>query len=142
MSRFGKMPGWHRLFLICGIVTCSITGLIYLLGHHFQIQRSTLGSHSILATHGVAKILASLAFRSVLPFHIKAGYKSQRQWLSGFSLIGYMTILIISAALLSYGPEDIRDIAMDTHWVVGLLFFATFLVHVFIRLGNSKRTQQ
>lgn len=138
MSRLGKMPNWQRLFVIYAMMACSVTGLLYLLGHQFQIQRMIFGSHRVLAVHGVAAILATLAFGSVLPFHIKAGYQSKRQWWSGFSQIGFLTILLISAALLYYGPEEIRDTAIEVHWIGGLLFLLTFLVHVLIRLRDKK----
>lgn len=122
MSRLGKMPSWQRSFVIYGMMGCSITGLIYLIGHQFEIQRSTLGAHPILVAHGIAAMLATLALGSVLPFHIKAGYKSKRQWWSGFSQLGLLAILLISGALLYYGPEEIRDGVIDTHWVVGIFF--------------------
>ena len=88
MSRLGRMSSWQRAFVICGMMACSITGLMYLLGHEFQIQRSTLGTHSILAAHGIFAMLATLALGSVMPFHIKAGYKSRKQLWSGFSQLG------------------------------------------------------
>ena len=139
MSRLGKMPGWQRTFVIYGMMTCSVTGILYLLGHQFHIQRSTLGSHSILAAHGIAAMLAILALGSVLPFHIKAGYKSKRQWWSGFSQLGFLAVLLSSGALLYYGPEEIRDGVIDTHWIVGLLYFAIFILHAFSKLCIAKK---
>lgn len=139
MSRLGKMPSWQRRFVIYGMLACSVTGIIYLLGHQFHIQRSTLGNHGILAAHGVAAMLATLALGSVLPFHIKAGYKSKKQWWSGFSQLGFLAVLMISGALLYYGPEEIRDTTVDTHWIIGLLFFTIFLLHVFSRLCSRKQ---
>ncbi|MBU3540872.1 hypothetical protein [Polynucleobacter sp. UB-Tiil-W10] len=133
MSRLGKMPHWQRMFVIYGMAACSITGLMYLLGHQFQIQRSALGAHSILAAHGIAAILATLALGSVLPFHLKAGYKSKKQWWSGFSQLGFLAVLLISGALLYYGPEEIRDGVINIHWIVGLLFFFVFLLHTLIQ---------
>lgn len=139
MSRLGKMPNWQRKFVIIGMMTCSITGLMYLLGHQFQIHRSTLGSHSILAAHGIAAILATLALGSVLPFHIKAGYKSAKKRWSGLSQLGFLVILLISGALLYYGPEEIRNISVDTHWITGTLFFAIFLLHAFQRVRSNNQ---
>ena len=136
MSRLGKMPGWQRSFVIYGMLACSITGVMYLLGHQFQIQRSMLGTHSILAAHGIAAILATLAIGSVLPFHIKAGYKSRKQLWSGFSQLGFLAALLISGALLYYGPGEIRDFVIDIHWIVGLLFLAVFMLHAFSRLRS------
>ena len=138
MSRLGKMPAWQRLFVICGMMACSITGVIYLLGHQFQIQRSILGTHSILAAHGIAATLATLAIGSVLPFHIKAGYKSRKQWWSGFVQISFLAVLLISGMLLYYGPGEIRDFVIDVHWIVGLLFFSIFMLHAFSRLRSVR----
>jgi len=137
MSRLGKMPRWQKWFVIYGMLACSITGLLYLLGHQFQIQRSTFGTHNILAAHGIAAILATLALGSVLPFHIKAGYKSRKQLWSGFSQIGFLAALLISGALLYYGPGDIRNGVIDTHWISGLFFFVIFMWHGVIRLVNK-----
>ena len=141
MSRLGKMPNWQRTFVILGIMTCSITGLMYLLGHQFQIQRAALGTHSILAAHGIAAMLAILALGSVLPFHIKAGYKSQKKRWSGFSQLSLLTLLLVTGALLYYGPEEIRDITVDTHWMTGLLFFVIFLLHAFQKIRGSSHSK-
>ena len=130
MSRLGRMSSWQRRFVICGMMACSITGLMYLLGHEFQIQRSTLGTHSILAAHGIAAMLATLALGSVMSFHIKAGYKSRKQLWSGFSQLGFLFALLITGGMLYYGPEEIRDTAIDTHWIMGLMFAVIFLLHL------------
>ncbi len=135
MSRLGKMPGWQRLFVIGGMLACSISGSLYLLGHEFQIQRSTLGNHNVLALHGVFAMIATLALGSVLPFHLKAGLKSKRKWLSGLSQLCFLAALLITGALLYYGPAEIRDAVVSTHWTLGLLFFVIFLLHSLMRIS-------
>ena len=131
MSRLGKMPSWQRWFVTLGILGCSLSGSIYLIGHEFEIQRSTLGSHSILAIHGVTALIATLALGSTLPFHLKSGLKSRRKWISGLSQLSFLGVLMITGLLLYYGPASIREIVVSTHWIIGLLFFAIFLLHVF-----------
>ena len=131
MSRLGKMPAWQRFFVISSMLACSMSGSLYLLGHEFQIQRSLLGNRHILAAHGVFAILATLALGSVLSFHLKAGIQSKKKWLSGFSQLSFLGILLITGVLLYYGPANIRDEVVLTHWVVGLVFFGTFLLHGF-----------
>jgi hypothetical protein len=116
------------------MMICSLTGVIYLLGHQLQINRVLLGNHNVLAIHGIAAIFATLALGSILPFHLKAGLKSGRKWHSGFSQLSLLSALIISGALLYYGPEWMRDTVIDIHSVIGLLFFAIFLMHQPIRL--------
>ena len=133
-SRPGKMPSWQRHFVLLTILSCSLTGTAYLLGHELQIERTLLGAHSVLAWHGITAMLATMALGSVLPFHLKSGLKSKRKLLSGLSQLAFLATLIISGALLYYGPEEIRDTAITTHWIIGIGLFLIFLFHgVFIR---------
>ena len=127
--RLGKMPTWQRYFVLIGMLSCSLTGTAYLLGHEFQIQRELLGTHVVLAWHGVAAIVASIALGTILPFHLKAGLKSKKKLLSGFSQLAFLLTLLISGALLYYGPAEFREPLILTHWLVGLIFFTVFLLH-------------
>jgi len=128
-SRLGKMPSWQRYFVLVSIFSCSLTGIAYLIGHEFQIQRAILGTHTTLAWHGVAAILASVALGSILPNHLKAGLKAKRKLLSGISQLGFLLTLVISGALLYYGSAEIRDSVVFIHWLIGVAFFAIFLLH-------------
>ena len=128
-NRLGKMPVWQKHFVQIGILSCSLTGTVYLLGHEFHIERAVLGTHSVLAWHGIAAILATIALGSVLPFHLKAGLKSKRKLWSGLSQLAFLAILLVSGALLYYGPAEIRDGVIATHWMIGIAFFAIFLLH-------------
>jgi len=128
-NRLGKMPTWQKHFVQIAILSCSLTGIVYLLGHEFQIERAVLGAHSVLAWHGIAAVLTSIALGSVLPFHLKAGLKSQRKLWSGLSQLAFLATLLVSGALLYYGPSEIRDEVIATHWMIGIAYFAIFLLH-------------
>jgi hypothetical protein len=110
-------------------LSCSLTGIAYLLGHEFHIERTVLGAHSVLVWHGIAAMAATMSLGSVLPFHLKAGLKSRRKLWSGLSQLAFLTILLASGALLYYGPEEIRDSVIEIHWMIGLTFFVIFLLH-------------
>lgn len=141
MRRLGKMPGWQKTFVLIGMLSCSITGSLYLLGHQWQIGRALFANHTILASHGLSAMLATLALGSVLPFHIKVGYQSGRRWLSGFGQLAFLLILLITGGLLYYGPEQTRDFVINLHWVVGLAFFAIFIFHGLAKWGLPKSPQ-
>lgn len=130
MSRLGKMPHWQKWFVILGIISCSLSGVIYHIGHQLQIYRAVLGSHPILMLHGVGAMLATLALGSTLPFHIKAGLQSKRRWVSGISQLSFLGLLMITGALLYYGSEDLREFAINLHWGIGVLFFSIFILHI------------
>jgi len=126
----GKMPIWQRWFTISTLIICSISGIAFLMGHEFQISRQTLGNHSVLALHGIASALALIAFGTVLPFHIKAGLKAWKNLISGVSQLLFLAILVITALLLYYGPEELHDGSKLVHWVFGLVFFIIFVFHI------------
>ena len=129
MSRLGKMPGWQKWFVLFGMLSCSVSGTLYLLGHEFQIQRAVIGSSQVLSIHGIAAMLATLALGSALPFHIKAGIKSKRKLLSGISQLCFLCTLMMTGALLYYGPEAIREEVILIHWIAGLFFLMVFVLH-------------
>ncbi|MBU3576983.1 hypothetical protein [Polynucleobacter sp. UK-Kesae-W10] len=140
MSRLGKMPHWQKWFVTVGMLTCSITGSLYLLGHEFEIGRFHLGTRHVLALHGIAAMLATLALGSALPFHLKAGFKSKTNFISGFGQLSAFAVLLISGALLYYGPETIRETTIYAHWIIGLLFFGLFLLHApILAKGHFKK---
>lgn len=133
LHRLGKMPSWQRYFVIAGMLICSLSGIFYLFGHEFHVYRKLLGAHQVLAWHGISAVVASIALGSILPFHLKAGLKSQRKLWSGIAQLSFLSILMITAVLLYYGPEEIRESVIQIHYFVGLIFFAIFIMHVPIR---------
>ena len=104
-SRLGKMPTWQRHFVLIAMLSCSLTGTAYLLGHELHIQRAILGAHSVLAWHGITAIMATMALGSVLPAHLKAGLKSKRKVWSGLSQLAFLTTLLVSGALSTTAPK-------------------------------------
>lgn len=134
----GKMPFWQRWFTLFTLGICTISGIAFLIGHEFQISRDTLGDHSVLALHGIASALALIAFGTILPFHLKAGLKAKKNIVSGISQLALLCILLITALLLYYGPEEARDVSKLTHWLIGLTFSAFLSFHAISRLNKSQ----
>ena len=134
----GKMPNWQRWFTISVLCVCSLSGIAFLLGHEFHISRELLGDRTVLIMHGVSAAIALIAFGTVLPFHIKAGIKAKKNLISGISQLIFLAILVITAMLLYYGPEELHEGSEITHWILGLIFFAVFIFHGIARsIGAS-----
>jgi len=130
-TRLGRMPVWQRYFVISSISFCSVTGLLFLLATDLQMSLLTIRPHTILSWHGITAMATSIALGSVLTVHLKAGIKAKRQVFSGLSQLTCLLALILTAALLYYGPAELRDDAITAHWVIGILFFSFFLSHAF-----------
>lgn len=117
-SRLAHLPKWqsissHIIFLICA---CS--GILYLLGHEFEIMPFTIENHSILMAHGISAYLFVLLFGAVMPTHIKAAWKAKRNRISGSLMIAVMSLLLISGLFLYYA-DALREAALWVHWVIG-----------------------
>ena len=130
-TRLGRMPVWQRYFVISSIGLCSVTGLLFLLATDLQLSLLIIRPHTILSWHGITAMATSIALGSVLTVHLKAGIKAKRQVFSGLSQLTCLLALILTAALLYYGPAELRDDAITAHWVIGILFFSFFLSHAF-----------
>jgi cation transport ATPase len=129
----GKMPNWQRWFMISALCVCSLSGIAFLLGHEFHISRALLGDRRVLIIHGVSAAIALIAFGTALPFHIKAGLKAKKNRISGISQLIFLAILLITAMLLYYGPEELHEGSEIIHWALGLIFFAIFIFHAIAR---------
>ena len=136
-SRLGRLPRWQRYFIQLAMLTCSLSGALFLLGHHYGIRNPWLTQHTILLAHVITASLAILGLGSLLPFHLKAGFKAKSQIVSGISQLVLLGVLAISGWLLYYGPESARECTIQTHWIVGLVFFAIFISHGICR-GNPR----
>ena len=89
------MPTWqatptHLIFLLC-----AISGVLYLLVHEFEIAPFAIKNHSILIAHGVTAYLFVMLFGVLKPVHIKSGWKSKRNHISGSLMLAVMSLLII-----------------------------------------------
>lgn len=139
--RLGRMPRWQRWFTVLTFIICSVSGIAFLLGHEYHLHRSVLGAHSVLVLHGVASALVLIAFGTVMPFHIKAGLQAKQNVVSGVFQSVLLLGLVVSALLLYYGPAEWREGSKLTHWVMGLVFFCIFVIHIVRRVFKAANTR-
>jgi len=66
---------------------------------------------------------------SIATVHIKAGLVAKKSLVSGFTQLFVLTLLISTGLLLYYGTEEIRDLSVWSHWVLGLIFMPVFVWH-------------
>jgi Na+-transporting NADH:ubiquinone oxidoreductase subunit NqrB len=129
----GLMPAWQRVLILTGMLSCSLSGIAYLLGDQFDFTKKIFSGHTMLSLHGSTAVIAILGLGSVLTFHLKAGWRVKHKKLSGITQLFALLILMITGLLLYYGPEPLREKTIQTHWSVGLLFFSMFCLHALRR---------
>lgn len=117
-SRVAHLPAWQALSSHIVFLVCAVSGVLYWLAHEFEISPLAVENHSILIAHGISAYLLVLLFGAVIPTHIKAGWKTKRNRVSGSLMIAVMSLLLVSGLFLYYADEA-RDAALWVHWVIG-----------------------
>ena len=88
-------------------------------------------SASLLMLHGAAAMLMLVLFGSLMPFHVRVGWRRRRNRTTGTVMLAANAVLILTAFGLYYaGAERVRDWASDFHIGVGLALPALLAVHV------------
>ena len=54
----------------------------------------------------------------------------KRKWISGIGQLSFLGLLMSTGVFLYYGSEELREITINLHWSVGLLFFSMFILHI------------
>ena len=134
--RLGK---WHRRFLIAALVLVAASGVLWFVLHDVMDRAPDELLHELLVAHGVTAYASAIAFGSVLPLHVVAGWYYRRHLLSGLAVVVTLTLLIASALLLYYGDEQTQAWARLVHIVTG--FGAIFAALLHIILGRRARRQ-
>ena len=140
-KRSAPMPAWQAISTHLIFILCAASGVLYLLAHEFEIAPLAIKNHSLLILHGVTAYLFIILFGSVIPVHIKSGWKTKRNRISGSLMIAVMVLLLVSGLILYYGV-DTREPALWVHWIIGcglvVLFPAHYLLGRLTR-GHSRR---
>ena len=93
---------------------------------------------SSLMLHGGAAMLTLLLLGALVPLHIRRGWRSGRNRLTGPTMITVNAVLIITAFGLYYaGSDTLRPWVSDLHIVIGLALPPALLAHVW--LGRRTR---
>lgn len=127
-SRVAHLPFWQSFSTHSIFIICAVSGILYLLAHEFALKALAVENHSLLVVHGFAAYFFTLLFGAVMPNHIKAGWKSKRNKISGSLMITVMSLLLISGLFLYYGDVT-REAALWVHWVIGVGLVLLFPFH-------------
>ena len=88
-------------------------------------------SASLLMLHGAAAMLMLVLFGSLMPFHVRVGWRRKRNRTTGAVMLATNAALIVTAFGLYYaGAERARDWASDLHIGVGLALPALLALHI------------
>jgi len=88
-------------------------------------------SASLLMLHGAGAMVMLVLLGGLMPFHVRVGWRRNRNRMTGSLMLGANAALIVTAFGLYYaGAEPVRDWASDVHIAVGLALPALLVWHV------------
>lgn len=134
--RLGK---WHRRLVIATLALVAASGVLWFVLHDVVDRPPDELLHALLVAHGVTAYASAVAFGSILPLHVLAGWRYRRHLVSGFAVVLTLTLLIGSALLLYYGSEETQAWARLVHLATG--FGALLAAPIHIVLGRRLRKQ-
>lgn len=134
--RLGK---WHRRLVIATLALVAASGVLWFVLHDVVDRPPDEFLHALLVAHGVTAYASAIAFGSILPLHVLAGWRYRRHLVSGFAVVLTLTLLIGSALLLYYGSEETQAWARLVHLATG--FGALLAAPIHIVLGRRLRKQ-
>lgn len=138
-ERIVRLGKWHRRFVLAALVVVASSGVLWFLLHDVMAREADEFLYQLLVAHGIAAYASAVAFGSVLPLHVMAGWRQGRNLASGLVVAITLALLIGSALLLYYGGEETQAWARLVHIAVGFGALAAAPLHIV--LGRRMRKQ-
>ena len=138
-----KLPAWHEWLIYGTAALLVVTGVAWLLLDRFGKVQGEFGAEPnpalpwLLMSDGIAAYAFAIVGAMLVPVHMRLGWNSGRNRLSGLVLVGISLFLVLSGLGLYYSTsEAIRAAVSLTHWLVGLAIPVAILVHLMRGKGS------
>lgn len=129
--RPGEMPWLQRWTLFWTFTLCLGTGVVFVFGNTLNIWKIVLSNHRVLSLHGISSSFLIFLFGTIVFGHIRVGLNLRKNQITGFLNVAALAILIVTSWFLYYGVEELRDLAVLIHWVIGCLLILFIIFHVY-----------
>lgn len=127
----------HQAWLYATFVALFGSGVLWIFFRYWVRVRGEFGetAHPLepwfMKAHGAAAMVALILIGSLLPGHIRRGWKAGKNRVTGATFIVVNALLIVSGyALYYFAGEVSRGLISAAHWVLGLLFPLVLAWHV------------
>jgi hypothetical protein len=131
-----------RFALYGAFALLVVTGAVWLVAD--QLKDSPEGelwqrvSASMLMVHGGIAMVTLLFLGALFPLHIRLGWRSGRNRITGPAMVTFNALLIVTAFGLYYsGSDTVRPWMSDVHIALGFVLPALFVGHIV--LGRRSR---
>lgn len=135
-----RLGFWQKTAVFSTVIAVGLSGLSWFILHDVAGEEWSDNVHVLLTLHGVSSYALLVAVGSLLPLHVRSGWRRGRNIFTGFSVTATMVILSVTALMLYYGGEETQAVAKWLHVVFGFGCFLLFPAHAFMkaRAGESE----
>lgn len=132
-----RLPRWVRWWVYLGGTLCAVSGVAWLLLHHFAQREGMFGpephplEHPSLVAHGILGLCLFWVLGLVWLPHVRRGWSRPRlRWIGG-AMAALLLWLAASAAGLYYiGNDTWRGWIALSHWSLGLFAVLWLPFHI------------
>ena len=132
-----RLPSWHEWSIYGALGALLITGLAWLVFDKWIRVAGEFGpehhpaEHILIILHGIAAYAFLIVAGALIPVHVKVGWSTARNRISGIALASILIFLALTALGLYYiGGDTPRDWSSLAHWTVGIVAIPAFLIHM------------
>lgn len=101
------------------LATVALSGLLWFIAHDLFDSEPNEFLRLLLVAHGSSAYILLLVLGSLLPIHVRSGWRRSKNVGTGLSFTLALTTLLTTALLLYYGSEETRLPARWIHMLSG-----------------------
>ena len=128
-----RLGFWQKTAVFASVAGVGLSGLLWFILHDIAAGDFGDAAYLLLTLHGASSYALLVAVGSLLPLHVRTGWRRGRNMVTGIMVTVIMAVLSISALMLYYGGEETQGFAKWIHLVFGFGCFALFPAHALVR---------
>lgn len=140
-----RLSARHRAWFHGAFATLFLSGAGWWVLHRWCQAETEFGPQPqpaqrwLIQVHGAAALLALVIVGTLVPLHMKRGWRARLNRPNGIMLVSVVAALTLTGYALYYaGSESLRAVASFTHTVLGLGFPAALFWHI-VRGRRARR---
>lgn len=132
-----RLEPWFRCTLYAAFALLVLTGAVWLVADQLKDSSESESwqrvAASMLMVHGGAAMVTLLLLGAVFALHVRLGWRSGRNRITGPAMVAFNAALIVTAFGLYYsGSDAVRPWVSDVHIVLGFALPALLIVHILL----------
>ena len=138
-----QLARWHQWLIYAATALLVVTGGAWLLLDLFGKVQGEFGAEPnpalpwLLLIHGTAAYAFVIVAAMLVPVHIRLGWNTRRNRISGLSLVGINLFALLTGLVLYYATsESVRPAASLLHWLVGFTIPIAIIIHLLRGRGS------